>query len=83
MATTTKSAIRPTPIIRVLATCRVPFGLIPVTAAIATITTAIPRNTSQFMPEGYYENEEWRMKNEEWKSKAECRMQNDEARMLN
>jgi len=43
------SATRPTPIIRVCATGRVPRGLIPVTAAMAATTTAIPNQASQLM----------------------------------
>ena len=48
------SMIRPIPIILECDTGRVPFGLMPVTAATATMTTAIPSNTSQFMVNGYY-----------------------------
>ncbi len=40
---------RAMPIIRVRATCRVPFGLIPVRAAIATMMTAMTSHESQVM----------------------------------
>jgi len=49
MTTITKRAIRPTPIMRVWATGRVPLGFTPVTAAIAATTTARPSHTNQFM----------------------------------
>jgi len=41
--------MRPTPISRECAIGRVPFGLIPVTPAIAATTTARPSQTSQFI----------------------------------
>ena len=47
MATITKSATRATPIKCVPATCRVPFGLMPVTAATAAMSTARPSQASQ------------------------------------
>jgi hypothetical protein len=50
----TKSATRPAPIMRVPATGRPPFGLIPVTAASPAMTTAMPRKTIQFMRTGQY-----------------------------
>ncbi len=49
IATMTTRQIRPIPIIRVCATWRVPFDLIPVTAAIAVTSTASPSQTIQFM----------------------------------
>lgn len=51
MITMMTRQIRPIPIIRECATGRVPFGLIPVTAAIAVISTANPNQTIQLMPE--------------------------------
>jgi hypothetical protein len=45
--TITTSTTRPTPIRRERETCRVPFGFSPVTAATATMTTAMPSHTSQ------------------------------------
>jgi hypothetical protein len=48
--TTTNSARRAPPIKRVRATWRVPLGLMPVTAAIATIKTTMPSQASQVMP---------------------------------
>ena len=49
MAMSAKRATRPAPIMRECATCRVPFGLMPVTAAAAARSTAIPSHTIQFM----------------------------------
>ena len=49
MITITARATRPTAIIRVWATGRVPLGLMPVTAAMAAMTTAMPSHTNQFM----------------------------------
>jgi hypothetical protein len=40
---------RATPIMRVRATCLVPFGLMPVTAAAAVTSTARPSHASQVM----------------------------------
>lgn len=42
-------ATRPMAIKRVWATGRVPFGLMPVTAAMPAMTTAIPSHANQFM----------------------------------
>ena len=49
MMTIARRASRPIPIMRVWATCRVPFGLMPLTAAIAAMITARASQTSQFM----------------------------------
>jgi len=49
MMTTARRTSRATPISRVRATCRVPFGLIPVRAAMAVMSTARPSHPSQLM----------------------------------
>jgi hypothetical protein len=46
--------MRATPMRRVCATCRVPFGLIPVTAATAVMSTARPSHASQLMTRTAY-----------------------------
>jgi hypothetical protein len=54
MITTSKRTSRATPIRRVLATCRVPFGLMPVTAATAVMSTARPSHANQLMTKTAY-----------------------------
>lgn len=49
MMMSSKRASRATPIRRVRATCRVPFGLMPVMAATAVMSTASPSHAGQPM----------------------------------